>query len=80
MNKAKFYPKNTMVLVNWDDAWYSNYNDEDHKPLALQCMGHVMKHDEVGIKMAMEIGPAGPRQLKFIPAAIVTKVTVLVPK
>lgn len=69
-----------MVAVNWEDAWYVEYDDDDVEPLPLTRIGFVIVHNARGIKLAHEV-PTGARgasrHISFIPAGNILSITTL---
>lgn len=72
-----------IALVRWRDAYsdlgktvYSKA-DIDHTPLIMESVGHVLRHDEAGITIAMDYITESDwsyRNVGFIPAEMLIDV------
>jgi hypothetical protein len=72
---SKFVKPDTLVVVEWDDAWKNDNYDGEHQALRLFQSGFVIQHDSKGIRVVTETNKDGYRRhTHFIPAGMIVKV------
>ena len=72
------------VIVTWNDAWGDDGECEltrlDHKPYLTKSVGWLLRSDDVGVTIAMDLFPEEKTTFKnsaFLPYGMVVDITEL---